>query len=561
MLDSIRSAIRSNQFLYSRLRVLKYSLWSTPIIGKIVPDLQELLQMEEIGNQTPPEALVRPGGGPKILFFTLRGWSIQVAWDVALAAALRLRGADVSFFTCGKRLPLCDIASYEAVPPLPCSFCATYMNRALNAWHFPTKRLRDYIQPAEIKSIEQQVDSIPYEDYDNFIFDEIPVGQLVTISVRWFLCSGTIGNERLARHTYRNFLISGAMMVLVGKRLLDDILPDKLYLFSGLFFAERIMLELARKRNLSVITHEAGFMPNTVVIAHDKIASRYDLDDVWPDYAEIPLTQQETTQLDEYLFARKSGKRDAATYYPAIEKDEQTIATRLDLDRSKKLVTVFTNILWDSAALDRETAFASMADWLDQTLQYFLNRSDVQLVIRIHPAEVRLEMHTTREKIAPFLTERYPTLPAHIKLIPPESDVSSYTLMRMSDVGLVYTSTTGLEMALEGKPVLVSGWTHYARKGFTYDIATRDEYLSILNHLDDLTHLSPEAIEYARRYAYLFFFRLMLPFPAVSRLPRARLQFNFERLSELRPGLQPEMDLICTALLENKPFVRPRETP
>jgi hypothetical protein len=270
----------------------------------------------------------------------------------------------------------------------------------------------------------------------------------------------------------------------------------------------------------------------------------------------MPLSPAEAAQLDDYLFARKSGGRDAAEYFPAIEKDKQVIVRRLGLSPDKKLVTAFTNILWDSAVLDRDRAFTNMADWLDETIRHFAQRDDVQLVIRVHPAEVRVPMQETREQVAAVLAARYPCLPPHINIVSPESDLSSYMLMRMSDVGLVYTSTTGLEMALDGKPVIVAGQTHYAGKGFTHDVTDREEYRALLNRLNDLGPLPVEAVERARRYAYLFFFRFMLPFPAITTLPRGRLRFNFERLDDLRSGSWPEIDLICRAILNGTPFIR-----
>ena len=553
---NILSSLSRNRVLYANLRALKYSIWSTPGLGKTIRDFPELLQMEEIGRRSVEVDRSQQSGSPRILFFTFRGWSTHVAWDTTIAAALRLRGADVRFFTCGKRVPLCEIATHHASPPTPCNLCAPYIHRAMTAWNFPLLRLRDLIAADEIETIRRQIVSIPFQKYGEFEAEGLPVGKLVTTSVRWFLCSGTINDDSLARRTYRDFLTSGVIIARVGARLLDTVRPDKLYLLNGLFAAERIMLELARARGLPVVTYEGGFMPDTLVFAHNRIAPYYELDDEWQHYAHIPLTAAQVIQLDEYLFARKSGSKDAAKYFPSIEKDEQVIRRRLGLRGDRRLAVAFTNILWDSAILDRDRAFAGMLDWLDETISHFASREDMQFVIRIHPAEVRLAMQETREQVAQALGARYSQLPAHIKIIPPESDLSSYMLMRMADVGLVYTSTAGLEMALDGKPVIVAGLTHYAGKGFTCDVSSHAQYRDLLGGLGDLKPLSAEAIEQARRYAYLFFFRFMLPFSPITMLPRGRLRFNFETLGDLRPGHWRELDLLCDAILNDKPFIR-----
>lgn len=550
------SAIQKNRYLYANLRDLKYKIWSTPFLGKIVADPHELVQMEEIGRKSPSLDKQGPDVHPRILFFTFRGWSTHVAWDATVAAALRLRGAKVHFFSCGKRVPLCDIATFHASPPTPCDFCANYINRAMAAWHLPVIRLRDLVAPEEAVKIRRQIAAIPFEAYGDFTSGGLPVGKLVTTSVRWYLCSGTIGDDNLARRAYRDMLASGAIIALAGDRLLDKVQPDQVYLLNGLFFPERIMMALARARGLPVVTYEGGFMPDTLVFAHNRIAPYYELDEPWQTYANVPLTRAESTQLDEYLAGRMSGGKDAAKYFPSIEKDEQAVRARLGLERDKKLAVAFTNILWDSAILDRDLAFASMIDWLDETIRHFASREDAQLVIRIHPAEIRLSMQETREQVAPVLQARYPHLPSNVKIVPPESDLSSYTLMRLGEIGLVYTSTAGLEMALEGKPVIVAGQTHYAGKGFTHDVRNPEEYRTRLTRMADLAPLSAEAVAQARRYAYLFFFRFMLPFPPITMLPRGRLRFNFETLGDLKPGHWAELDLICDAVLNHAPFIR-----
>ena len=49
-----------------------------------------------------------------------------------------------------------------------------------------------------------------------------------------------------------------------------------------------------------------------------------------------------------------------------------------------------------------------------------------------------------------------PRLPEHIRLIGPKEKVNTYDLVEVADLGLVYTTTVGMEMAMNGVPVIVS---------------------------------------------------------------------------------------------------------
>jgi len=109
-----------------------------------------------------------------------------------------------------------------------------------------------------------------------------------------------------------------------------------------------------------------------------------------------------------------------------------------------------------------------------------------------------------------------PDVPPHVVLIPPESKVNTYDLIESAHLGLVYTSTAGLEMTMHGVPVITAGQTHYRGKGFTDDPDTLASYFSILDQrlAEPLgRRLSPEKVERAWRYAHRFFFEFPFAFP------------------------------------------------
>ena len=53
--------------------------------------------------------------GYKVLVVSLRMWTHHAAYESVVAHALRLRGADVAFLTCGGGLPICEVGSGRRV--------------------------------------------------------------------------------------------------------------------------------------------------------------------------------------------------------------------------------------------------------------------------------------------------------------------------------------------------------------------------------------------------------------------------------------------------------------
>jgi hypothetical protein len=145
-------------------------------------------------------------------------------------------------------------------------------------------------------------------------------------------------------------------------------------------------------------------------------------------------------------------------------------------------------------------------------VQYFAGRPDVQFVIRVHPGEVL----THGQSMVDVVKQVLPKLPEHIRLIGPKDKVNTYDLVEVADVGLVYTTTVGMEMAMFGVPVIVSGKTHYRGRGFTYDPDSWVTYFKLLGQIlskPSAYKLPRSQVESAWEYAYRFFFEYPRPFP------------------------------------------------
>jgi hypothetical protein len=187
---------------------------------------------------------------------------------------------------------------------------------------------------------------------------------------------------------------------------------------------------------------------------------------------------------------------------------EQADALRrqLRLDPGRPVALLCANIAYDSAVLGMTRAFPSMARWIQETVGWFLHRPDWQLVIRCHPAEV---YWPSAEPVPGVIAARFPELPEHIHVVGPADPVNTYGLVNLCRLGLVYTTTVGLEMAVRGLPVVVAGKVHYAQKGFTTDPADPGEYFAALDRLTapgSPAPLAPRQVELARCYADVYFF-------------------------------------------------------
>lgn len=164
-----------------------------------------------------------------------------------------------------------------------------------------------------------------------------------------------------------------------------------------------------------------------------------------------------------------------------------------------------------------------------------------------------------KDSIYSWIRQKYQnTLPENIKVIAPESSISSYSLMKIADVGLVFASTTGLglEMALLNKPVIVVGKVHYWDRGFTLDPRTEDEYYCLLNEILIENKKKEISIALAKKFAHFIIFDVGFKLKSFS--TRGFLSFpsiSFSSYEDLLPGKDQSLDLICDGISNGRKFV------
>ena len=508
-------------------------------------------QFQTVRRELAPRRGRARNGRPHILFISIRGLINHQLMDGVLAHALNRRGAKCTFFTCGGGLSLCDFTpDYIGLTPTHCQYCRECSVNSIESFGNPRPlMLKDLLSESELRAWSEREAEIG-DDPANYVYGGVPVGQMVGISIRYILAVDRLPETEEVLSYHRRMVVSACMLVDAYRKLYARTRPDRIFLFSGLFFPEQVARYVAAESGIPITTYEAGHRYATLMMAHDEPSPWMNIGPHWPRISQEPMEPADEKELDDYLAARWKGAAGIEFLWPTMVSDQKQIRERLNLPEGTTVVTAFTNMLWDSAISDRHRAFPSMLDWLRQTIQYFATeRPDDILVIRVHPAEVRLDRPTS-EKVADILAAD--GIPANVRVVRPEEDIDSYQLARLSSLGLIYTSTIGLELPLMGLTAVVVGETHYRDKGFTLDCSTAEEYFACLAPGCAPRHVTAEQRELARRYTHAFIFRYHVYFPYVTTLPNAKAGLQIEQPQLLEPGADPELDLICQAILEGR---------
>lgn len=521
------------------------------IAGENHPHERVLAQARRLAEAAPP-ASAPSDRGPRVLVFTVRGWFVHAATDALLAAALRRRGARISALLCAGGVPQCDFkpASDPAVTAPLCWRCTGFPSRLFETLGIPVTVLDDLVPAHRRRALGETVARMDRAALEQWSFHGLPLYRLCLPSIQRSLLRGDPGEGPAAERVVRGFLTATAVWTEAVAALLERDRPEVVLLTNGLFHAERILLEQARARGIRVVSTERGWPPQTLFLDLDQPAARFETGKYWESFRDRPLTDSQQRRLDAYLEARKGGAGGIEHLWPRMQ-----TADRLGLEPQRPMVAMFTNILWDTAIFERDVGFRGMFDWVTRAIRVAGRHPDLQLVIRIHPAEVRLPMAASRDRVMDRIAAAHPQLPANVRVVPPEDGTSSYAILHAARAVAVYTSTVGLEAALLGKRVLVAGAPHYRGCGFTRDVEGPESFEQDLLEAVRAGPLPPEAVERARRYANLLLFELMHPFPYLVDQPRGARRLDLASLAELDPGRDAVLDRLCASILEGTPPV------
>lgn len=290
--------------------------------------------------------------------------------------------------------------------------------------------------------------------------------------------------------------------------------PDVVITPNGSILEMGAVYQVARYLEIPVVTYEFGEQQGRIWLAQNGEVMRQDTDELWGACQDIHLTEDQLEQARTLYTSRQRAdlwENFTRRWQGSAGQGGQAVRTALSLD-NRPVVLLAANVIGDSLTLGRQVFSRDMTEWLQYTVAYFVQRPELQLVVRIHPGE----RFTQGPSVADVVRQAHRELPDNITLVEADAPVNTYDLMEIADLGLVYTTTVGMEMAMGGVPVIVIGQTHYRKRGFTLDPNNWDEYKQMLEHIStkpEQARLSEQQVKQAWNYAYRFFFEYPQPFP------------------------------------------------
>jgi hypothetical protein len=319
---------------------------------------------------------------------------------------------------------------------------------------------------------------------------------------------------------YRLRLERNTQAALAALNWMKEHRPEVVLTPNGSILEMGAIYQTARFLNIPVVTYEFGEQRERIWLAQNDEVMLQHTGELWEAWKVHPLTDSQWEQIRALYASRQNAspwENFSRRWQGLPSQGGEQARQKLGLDE-RPLAVLAANVIGDSLTLGRQVFSRNMTEWLQRTLRNFAQRPQTQLVVRIHPGE----RYTKGPSVADVIREVMPDLPENIHLVAAGDPINTYDLVEIADLGLVYTTTVGMEMAMSGVPTIVTGQTHYRGKGFTLDPDNWEDYFELINQVLQNTQqggrvlparLKRPQVDLAWQYAYRFFFDYPLSFP------------------------------------------------
>jgi hypothetical protein len=394
------------------------------------------------------------------------------------------KGYNPVLVVCNASIPICqkeNIIRSRRFNPFFCHECWNGYKKIASETGIDIIYLNDLISVSsggKIKNVYREIEKLrDFDECRSFVAENIPVGEFALKSALRFYLKGSPDRDAVFLEIYKRFLKS---IFITGLAFNELFTAEKniirAVIHNGTLGLEATIRYACHQRSVAYMTYETYMGENTLIYKKNNEVMLLDWEkEMRTFYDTNSLPENFGKVVDGFFRELRVGKHK----YAVLNKTGSTPYP----NPYGKYVCAFTNLNFDTTVIGRNTIFTDMEEWLISLINYWeKNENEIKLVIRVHPAEVKM-VTGTREFIGEKLKSRIRT--NNILLIDSDEQANAYDLIEGMEYGLIYSSTIGLEIAYSGKACLVAGKPFYRNKPFVLTPDTKEKYFELLDQMNN----------------------------------------------------------------------------
>ncbi len=500
------------------------------------------------------------------------GLSSMLVFESLIGKLLQSKNCEVDYLLCDEILPACVMATVHRINENSfekhgskkiCSYCFIRSNEYLKKTDSNIVKFSDFINFDELKKIQNmKFDDDTLKEVKNFKYDGINIGEHANSGTIRYFSSSNFKKFKNSKEILIKYIKAALVTQKVCENLFKEKKYDEMFINHGIYVPQGVILDCAKKFGVNTSAWCFAYTRNSVNITRDDTYHRaliHEKEDKWINFNFDQIAE---TKIDDFLHLRRKGQSLAISdnWNESLKNQNLDIKNYLlkrGINTNKPIIGLATNMLWDAQVYFPTNFFKDILEWLFFTIDYFVKRQDLQLVIRIHPAEV-LTTTKSLERIEELILEKYKKLPGNIFLIKPEDKISTYSIFNKCNAVLVYGSKIAMETMAANIPTIVCGESFLRNKQISFDPDSKEEYHEMLSKLPYLENpIKKERLMLAKKYAFHFFFRRTIKINSIYerkfKTPNIGIMENVKDI--LNNNKDPGLKMIIDSIIDGEDFI------
>jgi hypothetical protein len=443
----------------------------------------------------------------KVLFFSpFTGIAVHSIPEASVAKSLERAGASIDVLTCGSCFAgqCITLSAYgltgsndQARIKRTCTTCTAIGKNLFGS----SKTILDMFNQGDLNDqnalIEDQLKGITKDNVYDYVFDGIEFGRLAAYQhmLRFKKNSTSIEDSEwpVFQREVKNCLITYLALKNYSKSYND---PEIVLIYNTLYSVNATARRYFERRGATVYTMHAGpnmhyFYDTLSICKHDAFHWNTSNMNLWPKFRDVPLSQSAISYVEDHFDALFKGKSIFA-YAGASDHSRTSAREYFNIKPGKKIVLAamssydenFAGLHCGAFKFIHDEIFPSQIEWVKALIDFAKTRSDLVIIVRIHPRELPNKRENRQSEHSKALFKALTELPENVLVNVPDDQLTIHQVAAVSDLILTAWSSAAIELGLLGMPVLTytAGW-----QGFPADLVaigrTIPEYFEYFDQL------------------------------------------------------------------------------
>ena len=381
--------------------------------------------------------LYKKGEGHKerILFTNnISSFSISLQLDYALAQEIKRKGYTVALSFCDGLLEACQNCKYTHLEnpnellsgewknkPLSCKRCsikrASIMESPIQKYMFS-----EFDVEVKVNKFKNKISRLTDIEIKEISCEGINLYEHAFAGTARFFAKGNPSDEKTYNSILRQYLVAAYRTLVLYKEIYQDFLPTVIVCHHGIYVPQGIVIDLAKKMKIRVVSYNTGYREGTFLFAHGDTYHKILPKEKAP---ESKLNDRKQDIISNYLLSRRNGTNDWI-YYNECSDEKINLKDKYDIKSENKVISIFSNVYWDAQLHFPENIYPDMMSWLRNTVLIMEEIENVHCIVRAHPGEVNGFVPARQRAVEELRKEMQ--IPKNITLISSTELVDSYQI-------------------------------------------------------------------------------------------------------------------------------------